>query len=252
MTNNLFQVIDNKIKYELNQVHTALPAKVVSFNGHTVTIELMINKVLSNGEVIELPPLVDVIAQFPRAGGFCFTVPIKKGDEGLAIFSEACIDGWYQSSNKSIPLDNRQHDLSDAFFIVGTPSLANKIPDFYNEGASIQTDDGKTYIRLTDGKILIKGDIEHEGDTKQTGDTTLNGKLTQSGGINTFSGNIVADAGITVNVGLVLNGAISGSAGISSNGGVLTVNDVSIGGINLKSHKHGGVQNGSSSTSEMK
>lgn len=38
----------------------------------------MINKIIADGENIEILPLVDVIAQFLHAGGFCIIVPIKK------------------------------------------------------------------------------------------------------------------------------------------------------------------------------
>lgn len=100
---------------------------------------------------------------------------------GLVIFANRCIDGWYESGNKSEPLNNRMHDLSDGFFIVGANSVLHKIPEFYHEGASMQTDDGATHIRLTSGKIFIKSDIEHEGNSKQTGNAQLTRSYAQNG-----------------------------------------------------------------------
>ncbi|AWK42589.1 baseplate protein [Photorhabdus temperata] len=213
----LLDVLDKKAENERLDIHTALPARVVSFNGHTATIELMITQTLSNGEVIELPPLADVPVQFMRAGGFCFTVPVKAGDEGLAIFSERCIDGWYATGNKSAPLDARLHDYSDAFFIPGVCSQPKKIPDFFPGGASMQTDDGSTFIRMTNGKITIKGDIEHLGNSKQTGNHE------QSGNWNQISGN-------------------------SESNGTVSAAKVVGGGIDLQTHVHGGVQSGGSNT----
>lgn len=199
MVESLFNVIKDCITQDRSTLYTALPARVVSFNGHTVTCEIMINKMMTNGQEIELPPLVDVIAQFPHAGGFCFTVPIKAGDEGLVIFSSRCIDGWYASGNKSIPLDNRMHDLSDGIFIVGVNSVPNKISDFYHDGVSMQTDDASTYIRLAQGKIYIKGDIEHLGNCQQIGDAVLMGSYnqvgswTQQGGMASAKGTLQAE-----------------------------------------------------------
>ena len=172
MSDSLYNAIESQIKRAQSNVYTALPAKVLSFNGHTVSCQVMINRVNANGQEITIPPLVDVPAQFPHAGGFCITVPIKAGDEGLVIFSSRCIDGWYASGGQSKPLDNRINDLSDGFFIVGCNSVPNKIPDFYNDGVSMQTDDGSTHIRLTNGKIYIKGDIEQEGNFNQSGGNT--------------------------------------------------------------------------------
>jgi len=198
MSDSLYNAIESQIKRAQSNIYTALPAKVLSFNGHTVSCQVMISRVNANGQEITIPPLVDVPAQFPHAGGFCITVPIKAGDEGLVIFSSRCIDGWYASGSQSKPLDNRINDLSDGFFIVGCNSVPNKIPNFYNDGASMQTDDGSTYIRLTEGTIYIKGNIEHEGNTEQIG------SYNQTSGNTTSSGIITAED-VKTNKGIDLN-----------------------------------------------
>ncbi|MDC9598928.1 Gp138 family membrane-puncturing spike protein [Xenorhabdus anantnagensis] len=188
----LLDVLNSKAENERLDIHTALPARVISFNGHAATIELMITQILHSGEMLELPPLVDVLVQFPRAGGFCFTVPVSAGDEGLAIFSERCIDGWYATGNKSVPLDARLHDYSDASFIPGICSQPKKIPDYFSGGASMQTDDGSTFIRMTRGKITIQGDIEHLGSSKQIGNHQQAGNWNQTSGNSESSGTIRA------------------------------------------------------------
>lgn len=213
MSESLTQAINNCIKQDRANLYTALPAKVISFNGHTVTCEVMIKRVITNGQEIEIPPLADVPVQFPHAGGFCFTVPIKKGDEGLVIFSSRCIDGWYQSANKSIPLDSRMHDLSDGIFIPGVNSVPKKIVDFYHDGLSMQTDDGSTFIRLINGKILIQGDIEHRGNSEQQGNATLLGSYSQTGAWTQQGGNAEAK-------------------------GTLSANKIIGGGIDLENHVH--------------
>lgn len=204
MTDSLYNAIESQIKRAQSNVYTALPAKVLSFNGHTVSCQVMINRVNANGQEITIPPLVDVPAQFPHAGGFCITVPIKAGDEGLVVFSSRCIDGWYASGGQSKPLDNRINDLSDGFFIVGCNSVPNKIPDFYNDGASMQTDDGSTHIRLTEGIIYIKGNIKHEGDTDQIGNYNQKGSFNQSDGNTNSTGTITAED-VKTNRGVDLN-----------------------------------------------
>lgn len=188
MENSLSLLLEQAIKQNQSNVYTAIPARVLSFNGHTVTCEVMITR-----DGLELPPLADVPVQFPHAGGFCMTVPIKAGDEGLVVFSSRCIDGWYQSGEKSKPLDNRINDLSDGIFIVGVNSLPKKIPDFYHNGASIQTDDGATHIRLTNGTIYITGDVVHVGNNTQAGDYTQTGNILQTGN-TTSSGTVTASS----------------------------------------------------------
>lgn len=173
-------------------IHTALPGRVVSFNPdqNTVQVEPMINQVLDNGEESELPVLVDVPVQFPRGGGFVLTFPMAPGDEGLIVFGERCIDGWFVSGNKSKPLDYRLHDYSDAFFIPGVSSIPNAVPDIAMDGVSMRTIDNNTYVKVTNGKIFIKGDIEHEGSTEQKGDykrdgnSSTTGLITGAGGLS--------------------------------------------------------------------
>lgn len=181
MNKSLYAVIEESIELNQSNMQTALPARVISFNGHTVTCEIMLKTILADGQEIEFPPLVDVIVQFPRAGGFCFTVPINVGDEGLVIFASRCIDGWYESGKKSKPLDNRMHDLSDGIFIPGINSQPNRIPNFYHDGVSMQTDDGSTFIRLAKNKIFIQGDIEHTGNYQQVGNLSIVGSYNQMG-----------------------------------------------------------------------
>lgn len=72
---------------------------------------------LFNREEISIPLLVDVPAQFPYAGGFCITIPIKAGDKELVAFFSHCVDGWFATGNASKLLDNRINDLSDGFLL---------------------------------------------------------------------------------------------------------------------------------------
>lgn len=170
---------DHQIQQNQLNLHTALPAKVVSFDPskQTVTLAVQIKMQLSDGGVADIPPLLDVPVSFPRGGGFAVTFPLKAGDEGMAIFSERCIDGWWQNGSASAPLDFRLHDLSDAMFIPGICSVPKAISGFFTDGLSMQTLDGSTYIRIQNGSILIKGDIKHQGDTSQTGSHSSTGVI---------------------------------------------------------------------------
>lgn len=163
-----------QIEQAQKQIHTALPVKVVSFNpqNQTVVCAVQIKQVLNmeNSQKSEqIAPLVDVPVSFPRGGGFAVTFPLQAGDEGFVVFSERCIDGWWQSGQASEPLDYRLHDLSDAMFVPGICSVPNAIQGFFNNGLSLQTLDGSTFIRLERGKITIKGDIEQTGQFSATG-----------------------------------------------------------------------------------
>ncbi|UEA17449.1 baseplate protein [Pasteurella canis] len=204
---------DEQIKYAQMNLHTSLPAKVVNFDpaNQTVTLAIQIKQVLKDGNAVQIPPLVYVPVSFPRGGSFAFTFPLTAGDEGIALFSERCIDGWWQSSKAAEPLDYRFHDLSDAMFIPGICSVPNAVKGFFMNGLSMQTLDGSTFIRVTNGTIFIQGDVNLKGNMSHDGDTSQNGAFSATGVISSDS-------------------------------------DITAAGISGKSHVHTGVANGPSTT----
>lgn len=212
---NLTQVLNSGLLGFEAQIHTALPAKVLKFNAgdNTVQVELMINELKRDGASVVLPPLDDVPVQFFRGSDFVITTPIKAGDHGLCVFAERCIDGWFTNASKNEPLDFRMHDYSDGFFLTGFSPRPAAVKDVDLEGVCMRTLDKGTYIKLTSGKILIKGDIEQVGDYIQTGNKTLKGNFTQAEGDSISSGTI-------------------------------TAKDMVADGVSLKKHTHGGDSGG--------
>lgn len=146
--------IDNK----LMDVHTALPAIIISFDPEkrTVSAQPAIQRVFSEGEgkagADNLPPCVDVPVVFPTGGGYEITFPINKGDECLLMFAERCIDSWFETGQPSEPADFRQHDLSDAFAIVGVRSLAN-IQPVWTEGVELHGNGN--HVRIDDSSVEL-------------------------------------------------------------------------------------------------
>lgn len=157
------------------KMHVALPAKVVSFNAseQTVTIELMITQMAYDGSMLDLPPLVDCPVAMLSYGPFSITAAPQKGDEGLAHFAERCIDGWWLSGKKSVPLDVRFNDLSDAFFAPFYKSKPNALTIY---AGAMNIGSTNSYIRLFDnGTIEINGNINLNGSLTATGDVTGQG-----------------------------------------------------------------------------
>lgn len=154
-----------QINNTLTDLHTALPAIVVSFDPdeRTVTAQPTIQRIFTDGAgmtgAVNLPPCVDVPVIFLGGGGYDITYPINEGDECLLIFSERCIDSWFVSGVPSPPDDYRKHDLSDAFALVGVRSLANKKP-VPMDGLHIGNDTSeviinKEQVKLRQGKAVL-------------------------------------------------------------------------------------------------
>lgn len=209
-TPSLSEVVSQAIDSSSADIRVSFPARVVSFDGKgAVSAQILIKQKLGE-EIVSYPVISDVPVHFMRAGGFRFTVPIKAGDEGSLVFFDRCIDSWYSTGKESESIDDRLHDLSDCFFVPGVCSQPNH-KSVFADGLSVESEDGSAYIRVTSGKILIKGDIEHDGNSTITGDSTVNG-----------------------------NSVTDGSMEVKGSG--------SISGIDFESHVHGGVQTGDGKT----
>jgi len=146
-----------QIKSALLDVHTALPGIIISFDPdtRTATVQPAIQRVFLSPESGEqaptnLPPCVDVPVYFPSGGGFELTFPVAAGDHCLLIFAERCIDSWFVAGQPAPPDDYRQHDLSDAFALVGVwPQGAR--PAVWMGGAELRSD--ADYLRLSAGRL---------------------------------------------------------------------------------------------------
>lgn len=188
------------------RMYTALPGIIVSadLDAQTCSVQPSIQGVITDQQnephLVNLPVLVNVPFCWPRAGGFALTLPLAPGDEVLVVFSSRAIDSWWQSGGIGAPVEARMHDLSDGIAIIGPTSQPKKLANVQTDGIELRTESRDTYIKLTAGKIFIKGDIEHEGNTEQTGDFEQTGNVSMgSGGSVTMAANITHTGTITSN-----------------------------------------------------
>ncbi|HIG1568722.1 Gp138 family membrane-puncturing spike protein [Klebsiella pneumoniae] len=190
----LAEVLASERKTLNEQLRVAMPGIIQSFDPDAVTavVQPAIRYIERDNDGNKLtndyPLLVDVPVVFPRGGGCTLTFPVKAGDECLVIFADRCIDFWWQSGGIQEPVDERMHDLSDAFCIVGPQSQAKKIGGISTTAAQLRTDDGSAIIELAAGgavtitspQITINGPLQVNGEITSTGDQ-LAGGISQIG-----------------------------------------------------------------------
>ena len=208
----------------IQNARVAIPAIIVQFDPQkqTASVQPAIKDTLQ-GQSVALPELSDVPVQFPRAGGYSITFPVKAGDECLLVFSDMCIDGWWQSGGIQNQAEKRRHDLSDACAILGITSVPKALKNVCMEGVEIRNDSGTDYIQISEQGILLKSkNIRIEGTTDIVGVTTINGSRIGTDGTSTIKGNV----------------NITG--------------DAVIGGISFAGHTHSGVETGGGSTQTPK
>ncbi|PQK95858.1 Gp138 family membrane-puncturing spike protein [Pantoea ananatis] len=188
---------------------------------------------LGNFKSALLPVLVDVPVIFPRGGGCTITFPVKAGDECLVIFSDRCIDFWWQNGGVQEPVDPRQHDLSDAFAIVGPQSQANVIGSVSTTTLQMRTDDGAAYIELDPNSNSVN--VVAPGGFNVTTPLAKFSQAVTIAGLLTWTGGMVGS--IVSGTAAKITGAIQFFGTLSSNG-----KDISDG------HTHKGVQQGNDNT----
>jgi hypothetical protein len=147
------------VDYRLNNVHTALPGSIVSYD-YTVqkaSVQPLLNKVWADGTNTPYPVLENVPVLFPRAGGGGFTFPVVEGDTCLLLFIERSTDLWLTVGGQVNPDDPRKFDLSDGVALMGLfPFTENSTAD--NNTDMILTYAGSVIRIKQNGGIVIESE----------------------------------------------------------------------------------------------
>ena len=131
-----------------SDVHTALPAKVMSYDkdAQQADIKPLIKRVIRTrlGSPVEeeLPIIPGVPVAFPGANGFFISFPVVPGDTGMLIFCERNIDRWRENGNDVNPGDQRCHGLAGATFHPGLKTRSNALADADGANMAMGKDGG--------------------------------------------------------------------------------------------------------------
>ena len=193
MSNSLEEVVRAAIESYLMETHTSIPAIVETVNNDsTVNATVAVQRVLVSDEKVTVPTLAKVPVSYFGNSDFEITFPLKKGDEGVILFSERDISRFIKNGGISSPTVLRMHEYSDAVFIPS--SLSNgkrtsvsgggiKISDKQNgfnieissgNGVVISNQSGTNKIELTNAGINLFGLVKFESiPGSGNADTTL-------------------------------------------------------------------------------
>jgi hypothetical protein len=176
-THSLAQLLKQAIDNRLLDVHTALIAKVESYDAEKqqVNVSPALKRHLRNieGKWIseQLPIMCDVPVLFPRSGGYFIHLPIRSGDFVQLIFNEVSINEWMRSETSNITSDQR-FTLQGAVAIPGIcPETRAPIGVTKNNlvlgkenGPQIHIDDKKIRLGSANAKkaLAIAGKVEKE------------------------------------------------------------------------------------------
>lgn len=128
MLSEFVQQIEETAQETVDNIHTAIPGKVLSFDATKCLAKIKpIGKFLTpEDELMDYPVISDVPIMFfysqKSETGMFF--PIKEGDFGLLVISETELDEWRTGSVSEATL---RFDLTSAVFIPGMLKKETKI-----------------------------------------------------------------------------------------------------------------------------
>jgi len=209
----------------MKDVCTSIPGHVIAFDParQVAQIQIGIMRVDIDGRTFAPPPLIEVPVYFSGGSKFMIEHQIDTGDDGLVLFSQRCIDGWFNTGGIAENPIGRFHDYADAMFLPGMRPQPKAIKAFSNNGIRMRDAAGANYFWLkNDGTGEIKvstlkiiGDVDHTGNQKTSGTIEApNVKATVKVDAPTLS----------------------------------ATTSLTIGGKEMGTHTHGGVQTGPSNT----
>lgn len=180
MMQEVAQEVQNMAKEAINNVHTALPAKVVSFDTSkgTATIQPY-GQIETSKNPIDYPQVTEVpiVTPYCEAAGCGVAIPIKVGDCGMLLISEIELDGWRKDARSSGSL---KYSLTSGVFIPGLMRQATGILQKACQTNAVVIGTADTNICIGDGSITVNGNLVVTGDVR-AGGVSLKGHTHTSG-----------------------------------------------------------------------
>lgn len=171
VSKSLLQLIKDQIDDALFNLHTGLPAKVVSFDAasQSCACQPLLKRVFLDNDGVpqeyDYPVISNVPVEYANGGGWSITFPLDADDIVYLAFFERSIDRWLDAPAATIvdPISNQRFDLSDACARPGPRARKSAIPDIPSSGLRLAKDDGSCVIELTDAGVSINGALVNIG-----------------------------------------------------------------------------------------
>lgn len=173
--------IEKTAKAVVNEIHTALPGEIVSFDGATATVKPIGQYVTSDGVSLSYPTITEAPVCFPycQSTGVGIAFPVKKGDSCIIIISEVELDAWRSGAASEGSL---RFDLTSAMVIPGLldggsdaavrATKQNAVivtggdTEIVVSGNGCEINAGSTTFKVSDSGVNVKGNITVTGDIK--------------------------------------------------------------------------------------
>ena len=159
---DISRLVRRLVQAALSDVHTHIPAQVVSYNAalNTCSIQLCINRIRTEDPVnlttIEIPPVDDVPVKLFGSGKLVCAVAPQAGSYGILHVSERELETWLLKGGVVDPMSSRKFDIGDGWFDPGAyPILPDGdngliVPPIRTDRIEFRTRIGTSYVSLVD------------------------------------------------------------------------------------------------------
>lgn len=172
----LVDVLQRWMHTQHEGMHTAIPAKIVSYSGHAqrlARVQPLVRMQLDTGDLVEIPEIDNVPVVFPCTARSAIFFDLEPGDNVLLIFAEVGIGAYIDGDSTTIvdADDHSRFSLTDAIAIPGLHSASAKLPAAADRGLVI-THKQVTFHLQDDRVSVTASNFELDGDLEVTGEIT--------------------------------------------------------------------------------
>lgn len=170
MLQEAVEQIEKTAKSVVNEIHTALPGKIVSFDSVkcVATVQPLGRYVMSDGKSLEYPAITEapVVFPFSQSAGAGIGFPVKAGDGCLIILSEVELDQWRSEAKSEGSL---RFDLTNAIAIPGLLRSGGVAVVKACAMNAVVVSAGGSEIVVSGSGITISGNLTVQGNIDCTG-----------------------------------------------------------------------------------
>ena len=220
-------------------VNTAAPGVVESYDPATkrARVRPALRLLLTSGETINKPAIIDVPVIHPAGGGYIMHFPLGAGDTVLLIFSQRGIENFKKTFQEADPPPDALFAERDAIALPGFGALPVTPA---GEGCTLQSEDGSTFVEVHSDRIRLRHGEQDLTITDSGLEVDVNGKVSI-----VASGEVVIQGSkITMNGDVVVSGGASVLGDLDVDGPAIRHAGTDVG----MTHTHGRVEPGAGST----
>lgn len=167
------------IQRMLAEINTVIPGVINDFFPATQTVSAtpaVQKKVILDGEAhyLTAPLITDIPLLFPFASvaGFALTIPVRRGDPCLLVFSQRAIDFWHLNGGIQPPEQGvgcRTHSLTDAFAILAPSPLPQVLGAWETEGIELRNRAKGSRVTVRDSEVeMVCGPCSYKAEASGT------------------------------------------------------------------------------------